>query len=225
VEKKLLVHDCLAKCARIIGMKNSLLALLSTASLASGLISFGPLPRPLALTGQAEAADGKAAESSKSEGNKVAEIYNFKAKALDGKEIELSRYKGDVVLIVNTASECGFTPQYEGLEALNKKYAARGLKILGFPCNQFGAQEPGDSKTISTFCKKNYGVDFQMFEKIDVNGKDADPIYRYLTGCTEDKPIKWNFTKFLIDRHGKLVKRFDSAVKPEDLTADIEKQL
>lgn len=155
----------------------------------------------------------------------MAEIYTFKAKALDGKEIELSRYKGEVMLIVNTASECGFTPQYEGLEALNKKYAAKGLKILGFPCNQFGAQEPGDSHAIASFCKKNYGVDFQMFEKIDVNGKDADPIYRYLTGTTGDKPIKWNFTKFLIDRNGHIVKRFDSAVKPEELTSDIEKQL
>jgi glutathione peroxidase len=210
-------------------MKNAFVISASTAALASCLTYIVPLIQPFASIGAAEAADHDANQtakhSAKSEDKKVAEIYTFKAKALDGKEIELSRYKGDVVLIVNTASECGFTPQYEGLEALNKKYAARGLKVLGFPCNQFGAQEPGDSKAIGTFCKKNYGVDFQMFEKIDVNGKDADPIYRYLTGCTGNKPIGWNFTKFLIDRKGNIVKRFDSAVKPEDLTSDIEKQL
>jgi glutathione peroxidase len=209
-------------------MKNSLILLASIAALATCL-SLSPSSQPGALLSRAEAAspdDTSASKHSpKPEGKKVAEIYSFKAKALDGKEIELSRYKGDVVLIVNTASECGFTPQYEGLEALNKKYAARGLKVLGFPCNQFGAQEPGDSKAIGAFCKKNYGVDFQMFEKIDVNGKDADPIYRYLTGSTGDKPIKWNFTKFLIDRKGNLVKRFDSGVEPKDLTADIENQL
>jgi glutathione peroxidase len=209
---------------KITVMKNSILKLASIAALASCLSYLLPLAQPLCTVGRAEAANNKLLDE-KSESKKEAEIYTFKAKALDGQEIKLSRYKGDVMLIVNTASQCGFTPQYQGLEALNKKYGSRGLKVLGFPCNQFGAQEPGGSKEIATFCKKNYGVDFQMFEKIDVNGKDADPIYRYLTSSTGDAPIKWNFTKFLIDRKGKIVKRFDSAVKPEEITADIEKQL
>ena len=160
----------------------------------------------------------------KKEGKAMAEIYEFKANALDGKEIKLSNYKGDVMLIVNTASKCGYTPQFDGLEALNKKFAARGLKVLGFPCNQFGAQEPGDAAEIGSFCKKNYGVDFQMFEKIDVNGEHAHPLYRYLTDGAS-KPIKWNFTKFLVDRNGKVVHRFESAVKPEDMAAEIEKTL
>jgi glutathione peroxidase len=159
----------------------------------------------------------------------TANIYDFQAKALDGKEISLDQYKGDVILVVNTASKCGFTPQYAGLEELNKKYAPRGLKILGFPCNQFGAQEPGGSEEIHTFCERNYGVDFQMFEKIDVNGKDAHPLYKYLTsaapGVLGTEPIKWNFTKFLIDRKGHVLKRYAPNVEPKDLAADIEKQL
>ncbi|MBU6455183.1 MAG: glutathione peroxidase [Cyanobacteria bacterium REEB67] len=155
----------------------------------------------------------------------TADFYKFKARALDGQEIALDKYKGDVVLIVNTASECGFTPQYQGLEELNKKYATRGLRVLGFPCNQFGGQEPGDSKAIASFCHKNYGVDFQMFEKIDVNGDKADPLYHYLTSATGNAPIKWNFTKFLIDRKGKIVKRFESNVTPKEISTDIEKQL
>lgn len=156
-------------------------------------------------------------------------IYDFKAKALDGKEIALNQYKGDVVLIVNTASECGFTPQYQGLEELHKKFSPKGLRVLGFPCNQFGGQEPGDSTKIANFCHKNYGVDFQMFEKVDVNGKDAHPLYKYLTGeapgVLGSEGIKWNFTKFLVDRNGKVIKRFAPNVKPEDLSGDIEKLL
>lgn len=159
----------------------------------------------------------------------VGAIYDFKAKALDGKEISLGDYKGDVMLIVNTASKCGFTPQYQGLEALNKEYAAKGLKILGFPCNQFGAQEPGDSSAIAEFCQRNYGVDFQMFEKIEVNGENAHPLYKYLTeaapGALGTKAIKWNFTKFLVDRKGEVLKRYAPDVKPEDLKGDIEKVL
>lgn len=156
-------------------------------------------------------------------------IYDFQAKTLDGNDLSLGKYKGDVVLIVNTASECGFTPQYKGLEELNKKYAERGLHVLGFPCNQFGGQEPGDSSQIGAFCQKNYGVDFQMFEKVDVNGDKAHPLYKYLTksapGILGTEAIKWNFTKFLVDRHGKVVKRYGSDVEPKDIAADIEKQL
>ncbi len=165
-------------------------------------------------------------ENSKVDGSK---IYEFKARALDGKEIEFSQYRGKVMLIVNTASECGFTPQYAGLEALNKKYAEKGLKVLGFPCNQFGGQEPGDSAKIGAFCTRNYGVDFQMFEKIDVNGKDAHPLYKYLTeeapGVLGSEAIKWNFTKFLVNKDGTVVKRFAPSVKPEDLEKDIENLL
>jgi glutathione peroxidase len=169
-------------------------------------------------------------EQTKNSGVKnMADIYQFKAKSLDGKDIDFSQYKGEVLLIVNTASKCGFTPQYAGLEELNKKYAARGLKILGFPCNQFGGQEPGDNNNIASFCEKNYGVDFQMFDKINVNGKDAHPLYKYLEdaapGMLGTKDIKWNFTKFLVDRNGKVVERYASSVKPEDIASAIEKQL
>ena len=156
-------------------------------------------------------------------------VYDFSAKALDGKDINLSSYKGDVILIVNTASQCGFTPQYKGLEELHKKYKDRGLKVLGFPCNQFGNQEPGDSSQIASFCKKNYGVDFQMFEKIDVNGNSAHPLYKYLTasapGALGTEAIKWNFTKFLIDRQGKVVKRYAPNVEPSHIESDIDKVL
>lgn len=162
-------------------------------------------------------------------GKHMNNVYDFHAKSLEGKDISLDQYKGDVLLIVNTASQCGFTPQYAGLEELNKKYADRGLKILGFPCNQFGGQEPGDSTQIAHFCQKNYGVDFQMFEKIDVNGGNAHPLYKYLTssapGVLGSEAIKWNFTKFLIDRKGNVLKRYAPNVPPADLTADIEKQL
>ena len=156
-------------------------------------------------------------------------IYEFKAKSLDGKQIEFSAFKGDVLLIVNTASECGFTPQYQGLEELQNKYEDRGFKILGFPCNQFGNQEPGDSKTISSFCQKNYGVTFQMFDKIEVNGKNAHPLYKYLTssapGILGSEGIKWNFTKFLIDRKGNVIKRFAPNIAPENIASAVERAL
>lgn len=159
----------------------------------------------------------------------TAPIYEFKAKSLNGEEISLDKYKGDVLLIVNTASKCGYTPQYEGLEELHKKYSDRGLRVLGFPCNQFGAQEPGDSAEIGAFCQKNYGVDFQMFDKVDVNGKDAHPLYKYLTheakGALGTEAIKWNFTKFLVDRNGEVLKRYAPTVKPEEIAPDIEKEL
>jgi glutathione peroxidase len=156
-------------------------------------------------------------------------IYTFTAQALNGETISLDRYRGKVLLIVNTASECGFTPQYAGLQKLHEDYAARGLDVLGFPCNQFGKQEPGDAGQIGSFCEQNYGVTFQMFDKIDVNGANAHPLYRYLTseapGILGLEGIKWNFTKFLVDRDGKVANRYAPTTKPDALTADIEKLL
>jgi glutathione peroxidase len=164
------------------------------------------------------------AQNSKSTMN----FYQFKAKSLQGKEISMKEYAGKVVLIVNTASKCGFTPQYEGLEKLYKENKDKGLVILGFPCNQFANQEPGSAEEISKFCTLNYNVDFPMFMKIDVNGDNADPLYKYLKTelpGTMGNEIKWNFTKFLLDRKGKPVKRYGSIVKPEDITKDIDKLL
>ncbi len=155
-------------------------------------------------------------------------FYDFKANTLQGKEISMSDYKGKVVLVVNTASKCGLTPQFEGLETLYKKYSDKGLVILGFPCNQFAGQDPGTASEIGEFCTKNYGVTFQMMEKIDVNGKDAHPLYKYLKkklGGTFGDSIKWNFTKFLIDKNGTPVKRFAPTDKPADLEKDIVKAL
>jgi glutathione peroxidase len=156
-------------------------------------------------------------------------VYEFTARALDGKDIPLEQYKGQVMVIVNTASKCGFTSQYAGLEKLHEEYSKRGLALLGFPCNQFGAQEPGDSTEIGAFCQKNYGVDFQMFDKIDVNGEHAHPLYKHLTekmpGLLGLKDIKWNFTKFLVDREGNVVKRYAPNTEPADMAADIEKLL
>jgi len=147
-------------------------------------------------------------------------FYSFSAKTLQGKIKTMADYKGKVVVIVNTASKCGFTPQYAGLEELNRKYSEKGLVILGFPCNQFGSQEPGSSKEISEGCLINYGVSFQMFDKIEVNGSGAHPIYVFLKkklpGFLGGR-IKWNFTKFAIDRDGKPVKRFAPTTKPEKM--------
>ena len=158
-----------------------------------------------------------------------ASIFDFSAKSLSGEDISLSKYKGKVLLIVNTASKCGFTPQYEGLQELFDKYHGKGLEILGFPCNQFGAQEPGSDSEIGSFCQKNYGVEFQMFEKVDVNGDHAHPLYKFLTkeapGALKTESIKWNFTKFLVDRDGKVLKRYAPQVTPHDLEPEIEKAL
>ena len=147
-------------------------------------------------------------------------FYSFSAKTLQGKARSMADFKGKVVVIVNTASKCGFTPQYAGLEELNRKYSEKGLVILGFPCNQFGSQEPGSSKEISEGCIINYGVSFQMFEKIEVNGSEAHPLYvflkKQLPGFLGGR-IKWNFTKFVIDRNGKPVKRFAPTTKPEKM--------
>jgi glutathione peroxidase len=155
-------------------------------------------------------------------------FYQFTARSLQGKEIGMDTFKGKVVLVVNSASKCGFTPQYEGLETLYEKYKDQGLVILGFPCNQFGNQEPGTEKEIAEGCLLNYGVSFPMFSKIEVNGSNADPIYKFLKDKLPGflgKRIKWNFTKFLIDRNGLPVKRFSPSTKPEKLVSDIEKLL
>jgi len=146
-------------------------------------------------------------------------FYQFKAESLQGKEISMKDYKGKVVMIVNTASKCGFTPQYEGLEKLYKEYKDKGLVILGFPCNQFGGQEPGTAEEIQTFCKKNYGVNFPLAEKIDVKGDNISPVYKWLCNKTEngvlDATITWNFNKFLLDENGKLLAYFPSKVTPD----------
>jgi len=156
------------------------------------------------------------------------QFYQFSATTLQGKEVSMESYKGKVVLVVNTASKCGLTPQYEGLEKLYREYKDKGLVILGFPCNQFANQEPGDAKQISEGCLINYGVSFPMFSKIDVNGPNAHPIYKYLKKELKGFPgseIKWNFGKFLLDRNGNPVKRFSPVTKPEKLKNDIEKLL
>ncbi|NGM48392.1 glutathione peroxidase [Caulobacter sp. 602-2] len=153
-------------------------------------------------------------------------VYDFSAKTLQGKDVSLADYRGQVLLIVNTASKCGLTPQYEGLEALYKAHKDRGLTILGFPCNQFGAQEPGTAEEIGGFCSLTYDVTFPMMAKIDVNGPSAHPLYAYLKkqqkGVLGTEGIKWNFTKFLIDRDGNVVERFAPTTKPEDLQVAVE---
>jgi len=156
------------------------------------------------------------AESKKKEKNAV---YDQKMKSLDGKSVDLSKYKGKVLLIVNTASNCGATPQYGPLQKLHEKHAKEGLAVLGFPCNQFGKQEPGTSQEIATFCESSYGVKFDMFAKIDVNGEQAAPLYEFLTskktGLKDTGPVKWNFEKFLVSRDGKIVARFRTPVSPD----------
>ena len=156
----------------------------------------------------------------------MTDITSIPVEAADGSTTDLSSHDGEVMLIVNVASKCGFTPQYEGLEALQRQYREKGFTVLGFPCNQFGAQEPGDAEEIANFCKLTYDVDFPLFAKIDVNGDDAAPIYKFLKdeapGLLGSKAIKWNFTKFLVDRAGKVVKRYAPQTKPEELKQDIE---
>ena len=155
-------------------------------------------------------------------------FYDYKVKNILGEELSMSEYKGKVVLIVNTASKCGFTKQYEGLEELYEKYKDQGFVILGFPCNQFGAQEPGDNAEIKNFCTSTFSVTFPMMSKIDVNGDDADPLYKFLKkekGGILGDDIKWNFTKFLIDREGRVVDRFDSQKTPKALEKEVEKLL
>lgn len=156
----------------------------------------------------------------------MSNFYDYSARRIDGSEAKMSDYKDKVVLVVNTASKCGYTPQYEGLEKLYKTYADRGLVVLGFPCNQFGAQEPGNEAEITQFCSLTYDVTFPMYAKVDVNGASTHPIYQFLksekAGLLGTEGIKWNFTKFLIDRNGKVVDRFAPRTEPADLTKAIE---
>jgi glutathione peroxidase len=153
-------------------------------------------------------------------------VYDFSATSIEGKPVDLSSFKDKVLLIVNTASQCGFTTQYQGLQALHDKYASKGVEVLGFPCNQFGAQEPGSATDIQSFCQTRFGVSFPLFEKIDVNGANAHPLFQYLTkaapGILGTEGIKWNFTKFLVDGNGNVVKRYASATEPKDIEKDID---
>jgi glutathione peroxidase len=159
----------------------------------------------------------------------MAAITDFEVKTADGATASLADYRGKVLLIVNTASKCGFTPQYEGLETLHRDYGERGFEVLGFPCNQFGAQEPGDAAEIANFCSLTYDVTFPVFAKVEVNGPNADPLFERLKaeapGVLGSKAIKWNFTKFLVDREGAVVHRYAPTTKPEDIRKDIEKLL
>ncbi len=156
-------------------------------------------------------------------------VYDFSARTLDGETVSLDRYRGKALLIVNTASQCGFTSQYSGLEQLHRDFSARGFEVLGFPCNQFGAQEPGDAEEIKKFCALNYDVTFPLFAKVDVNGAEAHPLFEFLKktipGLLGSQAIKWNFTKFLVDREGDPVARYAPQEKPESLRKDIEKVL
>ncbi len=153
-------------------------------------------------------------------------VYDFSATSIAGQPIELSTYRDKVLLIVNTASQCGFTSQYKGLQALQDKYASKGFEVLGFPCNQFGQQEPGSATEIQSFCETKFGVSFPLFEKIDVNGGNAHPLFQYLVkaapGIFGTEGIKWNFTKFLVDGSGKVIKRYGSNAEPKDIEGDIE---
>ena len=156
-------------------------------------------------------------------------IHDFTVRNIQGESVPLSRYQGNALLVVNTASACGFTPQFAGLEALHKTYAAQGLTVLGFPCNQFGSQDPGSNDEIASFCQLNYGVDFPMMEKIDVSGAKADPLFQWLTkeapGLLGSKAIKWNFTKFLVGRDGQVIRRYAPQDAPAKLAGDIEAAL
>jgi len=159
----------------------------------------------------------------------MASVHDFTVDDIHGKPVPLDRYKGELLLIVNVASQCGFTPQYKGLEGLQKRFHDRGFEVLGFPCNQFGAQEPGSEAQIATFCETSFGVTFPMFSKVDVNGDAAAPLYRHLKsarpGLLGTEAIKWNFTKFLVGRDGQVLARYAPNDTPEAIAADIEKAL
>ncbi len=159
----------------------------------------------------------------------MATLYDFEAQSIDGKTVALDQFRGRPLLIVNTASACGFTPQFGGLEQLHKTYGSRGLVVLGFPCNQFGSQDPGSNEEIATFCQRNFGVSFPMMSKIDVNGAEAHPLYQWLSaeapGLLGSKAIKWNFTKFLVGKDGRVIRRYAPQDAPEKLAKDIEAAL
>jgi glutathione peroxidase len=156
-------------------------------------------------------------------------VYDFKASTIDGRDVALSDYRGQVLLIVNTASACGFTPQFAGLETLHQTLGPKGLAVLGFPCNQFGSQDPGSNEEIGAFCQMNYGVSFPMMAKVNVNGQDAHPLFAWLKnqapGLLGSEGIKWNFTKFLVNRQGQVIKRYAPLDKPSGIAADIEAAL
>lgn len=155
-------------------------------------------------------------------------LQDFSARSIDGRDIDLSEYKGQVVLVVNTASQCGFTPQYQGLQQLHDTYSSRGFTVLGFPCDQFGHQEPGDDAEIAGFCERNFGVSFPLFSKIEVNGDGAHPLYQWLRsekGGLLGSKIKWNFTKYLLGKDGQVLGRYSPTTKPEKIASDIEKAL
>ena len=199
------------------------LLLLAGAVFLAGCQSARSEPQPDKADTQTQTAPAKAP-------TKPMNVYDFKLESLDGKPVDMAKYKGKVLLIVNTASKCGYTPQYAGLQALSEKYKAQGVEVLGFPANNFGDQEPGSAAEISNFCQKNYGVSFDLFAKSSVKGDDQTPFFHYLTSeANPDKtgPIGWNFEKFLISREGKLVDRFKSGTTPEsaELMGAIEKQL
>lgn len=162
-------------------------------------------------------------------GEEMQSFYDFNATSIRGETLSMSQYKGKVVLVVNVASKCGFTPQYEGLEELYEEHEEKGFEILGFPCNQFSEQESGTHEEIQNFCKVNFGVTFPLFEKIDVNGENTHPLYTFLkskaTGFLWSESIKWNFTKFLVNKNGKVITRYSSMTKPKDIEADILKLL
>jgi glutathione peroxidase len=159
----------------------------------------------------------------------MSNVHDFKANNLAGAPVDLAQFNGKVLLIANTASKCGFTPQYKGLEAVHQQFKDQGVEVLGFPCNQFGGQEPGDAAEIGAFCEKNYGVTFPLFAKVDVNGDNADPLFKYLKhaapGLLGSEGIKWNFTKFLVKKDGTVYKRYAPQTKPEELVDDIKKLL
>lgn len=161
--------------------------------------------------------------------SKTGTVYDFKVTDINGRETSLEEYKGKTLLIVNTASQCGLTPQYEGLEKMYKKFCHRGFFVLGFPCNQFGHQEPGENSSIKSFCETSFGVTFPMFSKIEVNGENAHPLYKFLKaskpGILGIEAIKWNFTKFLVDRNGQVLERYAPQTTPEDIESDIAKAL
>jgi glutathione peroxidase len=149
-------------------------------------------------------------------------VYDFSATSIEGQPVEMSAYRDKVLLIVNTASQCGYTPQYKGLQELQDKYASKGFAVLGFPCNQFGQQEPGSAADIQSFCETRYGVSFPLFQKVDVKGANAHPLFKYLEQVLGVSAIQWNFAKYLVDGNGNVVKRYESGTQPQDIAKDIE---